>query len=178
MNPIAFNAVTWVCRQLNLRTYASVIKKELIRVPVIGIAMAFGGHLPVSRSGSRDAALKAAKQFKRILASGQDKTLYSEGTRRREPSTEHPVLKEFKKGMIRNAYDAVGESGGKIQLCFLGMVGSHSCWPPGFLLLIPGSRATLRFSNQFEFIAAECFDVFVERVRKGMLDNLSHNSAG
>ncbi len=72
---------------------AVFIKRELLKIPVIGRAMRMGGFVAVDRSGSREAARESIRQASAVLTSGVHITSFPEGTRSR---TGHML--PFKKG--------------------------------------------------------------------------------
>ena len=72
---------------------AVFVKKSLMKIPFIGMAMRMGGFVAVERNGSREAAQESMGQAMRVLASGVHITSFPEGTRSR---TGH--LLPFKKG--------------------------------------------------------------------------------
>lgn len=72
---------------------AVFVKKVLMKIPFIGMAMRMGGFVPVDRSGTRDAARESIRRASAVLASGVHITSFPEGTRSR---TGH--LLPFKKG--------------------------------------------------------------------------------
>ena len=72
---------------------AVFVKKVLMKIPFIGMAMRMGGFVPVDRSGARDAARESIRQAAAVLASGVHITSFPEGTRSRTGK-----LLPFKKG--------------------------------------------------------------------------------
>ncbi|MEO6828397.1 MAG: lysophospholipid acyltransferase family protein [Acidobacteriaceae bacterium] len=72
---------------------AVFVKKSLMRIPFIGMAMRMGGFVAVDRSGTREAARESIGQASRVLASGVHITSFPEGTRSRTGQ-----LLPFKKG--------------------------------------------------------------------------------
>ncbi len=72
---------------------AVFVKKVLMKIPFIGMAMRMGDFVPVDRSGSRDAARESIRQASQVLASGVHITSFAEGTRSRTGQ-----LLPFKKG--------------------------------------------------------------------------------
>src|SRR5271156_1335035 len=56
------------------------LKKELMSIPLLGIAMRMGKYVPVSRGHSRDEAVKSVEAAKDALASGLHITVFPEGT--------------------------------------------------------------------------------------------------
>ena len=76
-----------------------VMKQELRKVPVIGIACERLGHIFVDRS-NRDAALAAINDAKQRIVDGTSVLFFPEGTRSREQR-----MRPFKKGAFRMAFD-------------------------------------------------------------------------
>ncbi len=72
---------------------AVFVKKILMRIPFIGMAMRMGGFVPVDRGGSRDAARESIRHAAAVLASGVHITSFAEGTRSRTGK-----MLPFKKG--------------------------------------------------------------------------------
>lgn len=72
---------------------AVFVKKVLMKIPFIGMAMRMGGFVAVDRSGKRDAAKDSIERATIVLASGVHITSFPEGTRSRTGQ-----LLPFKKG--------------------------------------------------------------------------------
>jgi len=72
---------------------AVFIKKALMKIPLIGMAMRMGGFVAVDRSGARDSARESIQQASQVLATGVHITSFPEGTRSRTGQ-----LLPFKKG--------------------------------------------------------------------------------
>ncbi len=72
---------------------AVFVKRVLMKIPFIGMAMRMGGFVPVDRSGARDAARESIRHASQVLASGVHITSFPEGTRSRTGQ-----LLPFKKG--------------------------------------------------------------------------------
>jgi 1-acyl-sn-glycerol-3-phosphate acyltransferase len=72
---------------------AVFVKKALMKIPFIGMAMRMGGFVAVDRSGAREAARESIRQASKVLASGVHITSFPEGTRSRTGA-----LLAFKKG--------------------------------------------------------------------------------
>lgn len=72
---------------------AVLIKRELMKIPVIGIAMRMGGFVPVDRNRKRESARESIRKAAEVLASGVNMTIFPEGTRSRTGQ-----LGPFKKG--------------------------------------------------------------------------------
>ena len=72
---------------------AVFVKRELMKIPFIGMAMRMGGFVPVDRTRSREAARESIEHATKVLASGVHITSFPEGTRSRTGQ-----LLPFKKG--------------------------------------------------------------------------------
>lgn len=72
---------------------AVFVKKVLMKIPFIGMAMRMGGFVAVDRSGKRESAKESIRQASDVLASGVHITSFPEGTRSRTGQ-----LQAFKKG--------------------------------------------------------------------------------
>lgn len=72
---------------------AVFIKKELLKIPVIGRAMRMGGFVAVERDGKIESAKESIQQASKVLQSGVHITSFPEGTRSKTGK-----LMTFKKG--------------------------------------------------------------------------------
>lgn len=70
-----------------------LLKKELMRIPILGRAMRMGQFVPVERGGKREAAQASVIAAGEALASGLNILVFPEGTRSRDGR-----LAAFKKG--------------------------------------------------------------------------------
>lgn len=112
---------------------AVFVKRVLMKIPFIGIAMKMGGFVPVDRSGARDAAKESIRRAAAVLASGVHITSFPEGTRSRTG-----VLLPFKKGPFFLAQ----ESGAPIIP--VSIHGTEKMMRKGSLRITPGD-AYVRF---------------------------------
>jgi len=69
------------------------IKKKLMSIPILGMAMRMGKYIPVSRGNSREEAQKSVEYAADVLRGGRNIVLFPEGTR----SLDGKLL-PFKKG--------------------------------------------------------------------------------
>jgi len=69
------------------------IKKELMAIPILGLAMRMGQYIPVSRGHSREDAQKSVEYAAKVLRGGNNIVMFPEGTR----SPDGKLL-PFKKG--------------------------------------------------------------------------------
>ena len=107
-----------------------VMKQELRKVPVLGIACERLGHIYVDRS-NREAALASINAAKQRIVDGTSVVFFPEGTRSRENR-----MRPFKKGAFRMALD--------LQLPILPITirGTREILPSDTTSLYPG-RATM-----------------------------------
>ena len=69
------------------------IKKKLMGIPILGMAMRMGKYIPVSRGSSREEAQKSVEYAAEVLRGGRNIVMFPEGTR----SPDGKLL-PFKKG--------------------------------------------------------------------------------
>ena len=103
-----------------------VMKKELRKVPVLGIACEKLGHIFVDRA-DRSTAIAAINQAVERIPEGTSIFFFPEGTRSRSGS-----LLPFKKGAFRMAVDF------QMPILPVSIVGTHQLLPAGTLRLRPG----------------------------------------
>jgi 1-acyl-sn-glycerol-3-phosphate acyltransferase len=70
-----------------------LLKKELMRIPILGMAMRMGGFVPVERGGRRDAPQASVAAAAAALRSGLHMVIFAEGTRSKDGR-----LAAFKRG--------------------------------------------------------------------------------
>lgn len=70
-----------------------MLKRELMKIPILGRAMRMGDFIPVERGGKREAAQASVTAAGKALAKGLHLLVYPEGTRSRDGR-----LQPFKKG--------------------------------------------------------------------------------
>lgn len=75
-----------------------MLKRSLMRIPLLGTAMRLGRFIPVDRNGSREAAMKSAQDAATVLQDGLSLLIFAEGTRSRTGR-----LLPFKRGPFRLA---------------------------------------------------------------------------
>jgi 1-acyl-sn-glycerol-3-phosphate acyltransferase len=119
-----------------------VMKKELRKIPLFGLAGKLGGNIYIDRS-DRKGAYESLKEARNILVDGVSLIMLPEGTRSRDGK-----LREFRKGAFVMSLDL------GIPLLPVSIVDTRHILPPGTLNLFPG-RATLVIH---EPVAAEGYD--------------------
>ncbi len=72
---------------------AALLKRSLMKIPLLGWGMRLGGYIPVDRAGDVDSAIESMHTATRALASGVNILSFVEGTRSRDGR-----LQPFKKG--------------------------------------------------------------------------------
>jgi len=107
-----------------------VMKQELRKVPVIGVACERLGHIYVDRS-NREAALASINAAKQRIVDGTSVLFFPEGTRSRDTH-----MRPFKKGAFRMALDL------QLPILPITIQGTRDILPSDTLDLYPG-RATM-----------------------------------
>ncbi|HSO21242.1 MAG TPA: lysophospholipid acyltransferase family protein, partial [Desulfosarcina sp.] len=119
-----------------------VMKQELRKVPVIGIACERLGHIYVDRS-NREAALASINAAKQRIVDGTSVLFFPEGTRSRDNR-----MRPFKKGAFRMALDL------QLPILPITIQGTRDILPSDTLDLFPG-RVTMTIHPP---IAVEDYD--------------------
>lgn len=127
-----------------------VMKKELRKVPVIGIACAALGHIFLDRS-NKASAIKSLQAAKDSLRPGSSILFFPEGTR-----SKNGELLPFKKGAFVMARDI------DIPVLPVTVKGTEKILPPGSLRLRPGSAEMIIHP-----------EIAVETVRSMSTENLA-----
>lgn len=109
------------------------LKKELMRIPLLGTAMRMGKYVPVSRGHSREEARKSVEAAADALRSGMHIFVFPEGTR----SPDGKLL-PFKKG----AFFLAAETGAPMVPIVIR--GTERMMSKGSLKVIPG-EVVVRF---------------------------------
>ncbi len=60
-----------------------MLKRSLMRIPLLGTAMRLGRFIPVDRDGTRESAIHSAKEAAAVLDDGMSLLIFIEGTRSR-----------------------------------------------------------------------------------------------
>lgn len=132
------------------------LKKELMKIPLLGTAMRMGKFVPVSRGHSREEAVRSVAAAKEALNSGLHITIFPEGTR----SLDGKLL-PFKKG----AFFLAAETGAPIVPTLI--LGTAAMSPKGTLKIKPGT-ATVRFLPIVEPEQFTSREALMEAVRARM----------
>jgi 1-acyl-sn-glycerol-3-phosphate acyltransferase len=104
-----------------------LVKKELFRIPILGLAMRKAQFIAVDRK-NREAAVESVKQAVEVLKSGVSMMAYPEGTRSRDGK-----LLPFKKGPFHLAMDS------GIPVVPVTIIGAYEVWPKGRLHVSAGT---------------------------------------
>lgn len=105
-----------------------VAKKELLYVPVFGLAMWAAGHIPIDRR-NREHAIQSLKAAAKRIRDGANVLVFPEGTRNQNPDGE---LLPFKKGGFMLALEA------GVPIVPIGIAGTAERLPPHRLIVNPG----------------------------------------
>ena len=109
------------------------LKRELMKIPLLGTAMRMGKFVPVSRGNSREEARRSVEAAVDALRSGLHITIFPEGTRSPDGR-----LQPFKKGAF---FLAEGTGAPIIPVV---ITGTERMMPKGTLKIEPG-EAVVRF---------------------------------
>jgi 1-acyl-sn-glycerol-3-phosphate acyltransferase len=109
------------------------LKRELMKIPLLGTAMRMGKFVPVSRGHNREDAVRSVAAAKEALAAGLNITVFPEGTR----SPDGKLL-PFKKG----AFFLAAETGA--PMVPVALFGTAAMMPKGKLTIVPG-EAVVKF---------------------------------
>ncbi len=103
-----------------------VVKEELFKVPVLGIAMRSAGYVPINRSGGK-AAIKSLQEAAKRIREGASVVIFPEGTRSPDGR-----LGQFKPGGFLLA------SKSRCPIVPVAIKGSHYVLPKGSFVCRPG----------------------------------------
>lgn len=107
------------------RRTSVMVKKELFKTPILGLAMRLGSLVPVDR-GNRDAGIDAVKDAKSVIDQGLNMTIYVEGKR----SFDGKLL-PFKKGPFYLALEC------GVPIIPMTIVGTHYAMPKARFAIKP-----------------------------------------
>jgi 1-acyl-sn-glycerol-3-phosphate acyltransferase len=113
------------------RRTSVLLKKELMRIPILSRAMKMASFVPVDRS-NRDAAIASVEKAVEVLKQGVNISIFPEGTRSRDGN-----LLPFKKGPFHLAM----ESG--VDVVPVSLVGTRPIWPKGRMAISGGTAKVI-----------------------------------
>jgi 1-acyl-sn-glycerol-3-phosphate acyltransferase len=108
------------------RRTSVMLKKELMKIPILSRAMRMARFVPVDRS-NKEAAIASVERAVEVLRDGINLSIFPEGTRSRDGK-----MLPFKKGPFHLAM----ESG--VEVLPVSISGTERMWPKGRLALTPG----------------------------------------
>ncbi|HEY4008851.1 MAG TPA: lysophospholipid acyltransferase family protein [Acidobacteriaceae bacterium] len=132
------------------------IKRELMKIPLLGTAMRMGKYIPVSRGNSREEAQRSVEVARDVLKSGLHITAFPEGTR----SPDGRLL-PFKKGAFFLSEAA------KASIIPVVITGTERMMPKKTLRITPG-EAHVTFLPPVRPQDATSREDLMERVRAAM----------
>jgi 1-acyl-sn-glycerol-3-phosphate acyltransferase len=132
-----------------------VMKKELRKVPALGIACEKIGHIFLERSNSKE-ALDTLNETKKKLVNGTSVVMFPEGTR-----SKGNVLNPFKKGAFKLAWDL------ELPILPITLIGTGNILPPDSLNIFPG-KVTMIIHEPISYAVYKNNDmhVLMNEVRK------------
>ena len=133
-----------------------LLKKELMGIPVLGMAMRMGRYVPVARGQSREEAQRSMELAAEALKFGLHMTLFPEGTRSKDGK-----LLPFKKGGFYLAED----TGAPVVPVVI--TGTAQMMRKGGLKIFPG-KAEVRFLPALEARSFGSREELMEAVRAAM----------
>lgn len=139
---------------------AMLIKRELLRIPLLGWGMRLAGFVPVARSGSVEDAKKSLEEAAAVLRSGISLAIFVEGTR----SPDGHLL-PFKKGPFFLAENC------NMPVVPVTIQGTSRLLPKGSLRLRPGTVA-ITFHAPMDPSAYPSRDALREAVRAAIASAL------
>ncbi len=107
---------------------AFFVKKVLMKIPLIGVAMGMAGFVPVERNKGRDSARESIERGSKVLASGVHITSFPEGTR-----SSTGQLLPFKKGPFYLAQQT------DAPIIPISIFGTEAMMRKGSLKIMPGN---------------------------------------
>ncbi len=105
-----------------------VLKRSLMKIPILGWGMRLGGYIPVDRDGRVESAVESAEVAKRTLASGLHILSFPEGTRSRDGR-----LQPFKKGPFYMAEES------RAPVVPVSIYGTETMMKKGSVRILPGT---------------------------------------
>jgi 1-acyl-sn-glycerol-3-phosphate acyltransferase len=145
---------------------SAFLKRELMRIPLLGTALSMGKFVPVSRGNSREEAQRSVESAVDALRSGLHITIFPEGTR----SADGRLL-PFKKG----AFFLAEETGAPIIPVVIS--GTREMMPKGTLRIKPG-EAHVKFLAPIQSSDTVPREDLMERVRSAMETEIERQRVG
>jgi 1-acyl-sn-glycerol-3-phosphate acyltransferase len=145
---------------------SAFLKRELMRIPLLGTALSMGKFVPVARGNSREEAQRSVESAVDALRSGLHITIFPEGTR----SADGRLL-PFKKG----AFFLAEETGAPIIPVVIS--GTREMMPKGTLRVKPG-EAHITFLAPIRPQEAGSREELMERVRSAMQAEIERQRVG
>ena len=144
---------------------SAFLKRELMKIPLLGTALRMGKFVPVSRGNSREEARRSVDAAVDALRSGLHITIFPEGTRSPDGR-----LQPFQKGAF---FLAEGTGAPIIPVVIRG---TERMMPKGTLQIEPG-EAVIRFLPAIRPQDYASREELMEAVRSAMENELSRLSA-
>ena len=138
-----------------------VAKKELLRIPVFGQALAVSGHIVIDR-GDPEAAIARINEAARHTDEGMGILFYAEGTRSRDGK-----VHEFKKGGVSLAIRT------QLPVVPVSVSGTRKFLPRGCAVIRPGGRVRIVLGDPIPTagLTFEQRDALNEQVRQVVVSN-------
>jgi 1-acyl-sn-glycerol-3-phosphate acyltransferase len=105
-----------------------ILKRSLMKIPILGWGMRLGGYIPVDRDGRVESAVESAEVASRTLASGMHILSFAEGTRSHDGR-----LQPLKKGSFYLAIHAGA------PIVPVSIYGTESMMKKGSMRVFPGT---------------------------------------
>lgn len=142
-----------------------IAKKELLKIPLFGIAMRKSGYIGIDRQ-NHEKAMESIEKALQKIREGKSIMSFPEGTRSR-----NGIIRPFKQGMFHLAI----ASGAPIVP--ISIIGSGQIMPKGSLNVKPG-KITVVIGKQIGVsgYTAENHDVLIEQVRSAIIRNYEERS--
>ena len=142
-----------------------VMKKELRKVPALGVACEKLGHIYVDRS-DREAALASIEEAKKKIVNGTAVIFFPEGTRSLSGD-----LNEFKKGAFIMALDL------GVPILPVSIINTRNILPPKTVKLLPGqAKLVIHKSIKLEGYCHENIGDLITDVKTVIQDGLDRHS--
>lgn len=146
----------------------ALYKRELGKIPLLGLLQKFAGHIPVERSGDVSSAKRSLENAARSAREGYHISGFPEGARRRSPS--EGKIGDLKKGFFHMILNFC-KNGVPVEVFPVVFVGSFRSWPIGNLAPIPGSRIAVRVGEPVLF-GPDCSEMSVEEAKNSVAERL------